>query len=185
MTHTKGQLLVATPLLRDPNFERTVVLMLEHADEGGLGLVLNRPSPLEMAEPLPDWARFALDPAVIFMGGPVSPSSVIALARRVAGADLDEEVFTPLFGDLGVLDLTADDVMVGPTLAVVRAFSGYTGWAPEQLESEIDEGAWFVVAAEEGDILSSRPENLWRDVLRRQEGPERRYALYPDDPGLN
>ncbi len=77
---TRGRLLVATPLLGDPNFERTVIFVLEDNEEGALGLVLNRPSPLEVTEPLPDWSRLVATPSVVFVGGPVSRTSVIALA---------------------------------------------------------------------------------------------------------
>src|SRR3954464_9266796 len=105
---TRGKLLVATPLLGDPNFERTVVLMLEENPEGALGLVLNRPSPLEVTEPLPDWSLLAASPPVVFVGGPVSRSSVIALAVRLPSHELPDESFTPVLDGIGVLDLTAD-----------------------------------------------------------------------------
>src|SRR5688572_7000447 len=75
----KGRLLVATPNLGDPNFERTVVLILEHGPEGALGVVLNRPSDLDLAEPLPEWARAAAHPPVVFIGGPVAPSAAVCL----------------------------------------------------------------------------------------------------------
>jgi len=182
---TKGHLLVATPLLGDPSFERTVVLVLEHSDDGALGVVLNRPSPLPVDDPLPDWARFAPDPAVVFVGGPVAKGSVIAIAGRDAVHDLPEGAWEPVLDGLGVLDLAVDDAVVGPTLIGVRVFTGYAGWGERQLEGEIAEGAWWVVDAARGDALSAQPEALWRDVLRRQPAPLSRYANYPRDVHAN
>jgi len=180
---TKGRLLVATPLLGDPNFERTVILVLEHTDEGALGIVLNRPSPLPVDEPLPDWARFAPEPAVVFVGGPVAHGSVIAIARPASAPEqpLPDGAWEPVVDGVGVLDLGLDDVEFGPALNAVRVFTGYAGWGERQLEAEIAEGAWWIVDAEPGDALTDDPDHLWRAVLRRQDPPLNRYALYPDD----
>ena len=73
---TKGRLLLATPPLEDPNFDRTVIYVLEHHDEGALGLVLNRPSPEELEEPLDVWAGLQSDPSLVFVGGPVEPDAL-------------------------------------------------------------------------------------------------------------
>jgi putative transcriptional regulator len=183
MAGTKGRLLVATPMLNDPNFERTVVLMLEDNEDGALGLVLNRPSPLEVGEPLPDWAELSADPPVVFVGGPVARSSVIALARRQG--DVSEDAFTSVLGPVGVLDLTADATLLHTMVDDVRVFAGYAGWDADQLVAEIAEGAWYVVDALPTDALTDEPEVLWRDVLRRQPEPLRRVALYPPDPSVN
>src|SRR5439155_8820672 len=133
MAGTKGRLLVATPLLTDPNFDRTVVLMLEDNDEGALGLVLNRPSELVVEEPLPDWADLSAPPPVVFVGGPVSVSSVIALARRTQAPDELDETWTAVLGPIGVLDLTADATLLQAVVGDVRVFAGYAGWGAEQL----------------------------------------------------
>src|SRR3989442_5701458 len=77
----RGRLLVATPPLVDPNFDRTVILLLEHGDEGALGIVLNRPSDTVLATVLPEWCDHASAPGVVFSGGPVAPEAVIAFAR--------------------------------------------------------------------------------------------------------
>ena len=80
-TPTKGRLLLATPPLEDPNFDRTVIYVLEHHDEGALGLVLNRPSPEELGDALRAWAEMQSDPSLVFVGGPVEPDALIAIAR--------------------------------------------------------------------------------------------------------
>jgi putative transcriptional regulator len=185
MPGTKGRLLVATPLLNDPNFMRTVILMLEDNDEGALGLVLNRPSPLEVGEPLPDWADLSAAPQVVFVGGPVSRSSVIALARCHDQPEISEETWTSVLGPIGVLDLTADATLLHTLIGDVRVFAGYAGWDAQQLVDEITEGAWFVVDAVPGDAVTDEPETLWRDVLRRQPDSLRNFANYPPDPSMN
>lgn len=180
---TKGRLLVATPLLGDPNFERTVVLMLEHTEEGALGVVLNRPSPLRVADAIEDWADAAASPAVVFIGGPVATGTVIALARR--HGELPEDAWSEVLATIGVIDVSQDAQVVGAALDGVRIFTGYAGWGEGQLEGEIAEGAWWVLDADPADALTSRPAALWRRVLDRQPDPLRRWALFPEDIRAN
>lgn len=181
-TSLAGQLLVATPALLDPNFHRTVVLVLEHNDEGALGVVLNRPSELPLGEVLPPWEVRAADPARVFWGGPVSPDAVIALAR---GGPHPTTGWRPLFDGLGALDVELDPDEVDEAVGAVRVFSGYAGWAPNQLEGEIEEGAWLVLGAAEGDAIAADPEDLWRAVLRRQKGRLKWLANFPPDLRAN
>jgi putative transcriptional regulator len=180
---TRGRLLIATPNLEDPNFSRTVVLMLEHNDEGALGVVLNRPTPGTLDEPLPAWSRLAADPAVVFVGGPVQPESAIGLARRTDLGDTDG--FAPLFGDLGTVDLDRDPDDVRPPIDRVRVFAGYAGWGPDQLDAELAADGWFVVDAHPDDPWSANPPTLWRAVLKRQRGQLRMFADFPVDPSAN
>lgn len=181
----KGRLLVATPNLGDPNFERTVVLVLEHGAEGALGVVLNRPSQLDVADPLPEWAPAAAQPPVVFIGGPVAPSAAVCLARlgRHGGTD----GWQPLLAGtpVGTLDLDSDPEETIPRLEEIRVFAGYAGWGPGQIEGEIADGGWFVVDADAADALSPAPERLWSVVLRRQRGALALFAGYPADPSLN
>jgi putative transcriptional regulator len=183
MDRMKGRLLVATPVLGDGNFDRTVVLLLEHGDDGALGLVLNRPSGLAVGEPLPEWRAYAPEPEVVFIGGPVSRSSVIALARL--DGDPPAGTWEQVLGEVGVLDLTADPEDLAAGLGAVRVYAGYAGWAPGQLEEEIGTGAWYVVTAETDDVFTGAPERLWRTVLARQPGDMARAALVPEDPRVN
>jgi putative transcriptional regulator len=151
----RGRLLVATPNIGDPNFARTVVLLIEYGEEGALGVVLNRPSEVHVAEHLPGWAE------------------VVAYG------------WDPLLGAVGTVDLNLDPDRVMPGVESVRIFAGYAGWAPRQLEAEIAEGGWFVVDALPADPLSPLPEDLWRVVLRRQSGTVALFADYPPDPSFN
>ena len=103
MESVRGRLLVATPALLDPNFRQTVLLMLEHHEEGALGVVLNRPSQLTVRDTIKEWAGAVARPPVIFVGGPVSPSSVIALAS-VALDDAGQH-WSQVIGRIGTVDL--------------------------------------------------------------------------------
>ena len=179
----RGRLLVAAPPLVDPNFDRTVVLMLEHGDEGALGLVLNRPSTTDLAEAVPDWNALASEPAVVFAGGPVQTDAVIALAR----SDVDEERdgWVPVGPGFGTVDLARPPIDVGVQIDAVRVFVGYAGWAPGQLEGELEAGAWFVVDVLLDDVFGGDPAALWQRVLRRQAGRLAMFANTPADPSTN
>jgi putative transcriptional regulator len=181
---SQGRLLVATPRLADPNFSRTVVLLLAHGDQGALGLVLNRPSDTELSSPLPQWEELASGPGVVFVGGPVV-GGTICLARVRSEIGVPDDAYLPLQGTLGTVDLEADPALVAPWVEELRVFAGYAGWGPSQLEGEIDEGAWWVTESLPEDAFSVDPADLWRTVLRRQ-GPKLALASYfPPDPSLN
>jgi putative transcriptional regulator len=178
-----GRLLVATPSLRDPNFERTVVLLLDHSPDGALGVVLNRPTETAVDDPLPQWSAQVAEPAVVFVGGPVQPEAAIGLAR--CPDPVEASGWQPLFGPLGTLDLASGPADVGVVIDGLRIFAGYAGWGPGQLETEIEAGAWFVVDAAPGDALSGEPKALWHAVLRRQPGLLSTVANFPADPAVN
>ncbi|MCX4748739.1 YqgE/AlgH family protein [Kitasatospora sp. NBC_01287] len=184
-SHT-GRLLVATPVLTDPNFARSVVLLLDHDEQGALGVVLNRPTPVEVGDVLDGWAELAGDPQVVFQGGPVGLDSALAVAV-VPGEPGPEDPlgWRRVHGAIGLVDLEAPPQVLAGELGGLRVFAGYSGWTPGQLEAEIAEGAWYLVDAEPGDISCPSPERLWRAVLRRQRGVLAMLATYPEDPTLN
>nr|WP_283250974.1 YqgE/AlgH family protein [Rhabdothermincola salaria] len=184
-------MLVATPVIGDPNFDRTVVLLLDHGDDGALGLVLNRPTDVDVGGSLPQWAPLASDPAVVFVGGPVEQAAAIGLGRPAPGShDPGDRPWSPIPlatdgpGPLATLDLGADPGP-DPRLEEVRVFVGYSGWGAGQLEAELDQEAWLVVPALGADLWSDRPDDLWRIVLRRQQGSTAWLSLYPSDPSGN
>jgi putative transcriptional regulator len=184
---------VANPLLPDPNFDRTVVLLLAYNDEGALGLVLNRPSQMDVSDPLPQWEHLAAEPAVLFVGGPVQHQAVICLARNLPdGApaaasglldpDLDGDAWKEVAPGVATIDLDQDPGEVIGHVRQVRLFAGYAGWGAGQLEGEIEAGAWWVVDAEPEDAFTIEPGDLWTRVLRRQRLPLKYVSWYPDDP---
>jgi putative transcriptional regulator len=173
---------VATPALEEPNFARTIVLLLEHGDEGAFGLVLNRPSDVPLGEAVPAWISTASAPAVMFVGGPVGPDQAIGLAR-VAVVEAVEGC-APLFGDLATVDLARQPG--GIPVEELRVFVGYAGWGAGQLEGEIATGSWFVVDADAGaDPFFPRPDDLWRVVLARQPDRLAWFANFPGDVTSN
>ena len=182
---TKGRLLLATPPLTDPNFDRTVVYVLEHHEDGAIGLVLNRPTDEALAEPLDRWIDLQSAPSSVFIGGPVDTNAMIAMATTKQILEESSELLTPISGVIASTDLSADPALVAAHVDAVRVFRGYAGWGAGQLELEIDEGAWLVLDAEPGDVFSDHPEELWHDVLRRQPGRLSWLALAPDDLSLN
>jgi putative transcriptional regulator len=179
-----GRLLVSTPWLADPNFRRTVVLLLDHQDEGAFGVVLNRPTGVEVDAVLPGWQVCAAEPGGLFEGGPVGLDSAIGVAvlppdgTAVPGVD-------PVVGRFGIVDLDGDPDDVAGRVVGARIFAGHSGWGGGQLEQELDDGGWYVVDAEVEDLVTPAPDQLWRRVLRRQGGDLAIVSLYPEDPRLN
>jgi putative transcriptional regulator len=186
MGSTARRLLVSVPTLGDPNFFRSVVFMIEHTDDGALGVVLNQPSDTRVDAVLERWADHAAAPAVVFVGGPVQQHEALLALARVRGLDASD-AWQPLFGSIGTVDLARDPLDAHPELDAVRVFAGYSGWGPGQLEAELEAGGWFVVDAHAGDLLTVDPAGLWRAVLRREGGDLAISANYPlaDSPGVN
>jgi putative transcriptional regulator len=179
----RGRLLVAAPTLYEPNFFRTVVLVLEHSDDGALGVVLNRPSETDVSEPLPAWAPVVVPPAVVFAGGPVQPSAAIGLARAADGQEA--QGWAPLFDRFGTVDLERSPNDLAARVDRLRVFAGYAGWGAGQLDGEVQADGWFVIEADPDDAFSREPGALWRRVLKRQKGKLAMFANAPPHPALN
>jgi len=177
-------LLVATPALVDPNFIETVILLLDVDEGGALGVILNRPSPIPVAEVLADWGDVVAEPEVLFQGGPVSVEGALGVAwlRAAEGAPVG---FREVSGRLGLLDLDTPVELVDGSLSGMRIFAGYAGWGEGQLQEEIAEGSWYVVPGEPVDVFRLDPSELWRDVLRRQPGQLAWRSTRPVDPEMN
>jgi putative transcriptional regulator len=178
----RGRLLIAAPALEDPNFRRTVVLMLEHTPDGSVGLVLNRPTLLLAREALPEPLAGALaEEELVHQGGPVQPEAVLLL-----GDFLDPEAAAGIaFGSVGIVDPEGDPSLLGDRVSRLRAFGGYAGWAGGQLEAEFAEGAWIDAIGLPSDVFTTEPDGLWSEVLRRKGGRYRLIAQMPEDPSLN
>jgi len=166
----KGQLLLASPALFDPNFRRTVVLVTEHTEEGAAGLVLNRRSDTAVVEAVP-----------VYVGGPVQQEAVLCLAEFDDPDDaaiivLDHVGFVPGDGDFGLI--------AGGTRRA-RVFAGYAGWGPGQLESELEASSWIVEEAERVDLFAEPDTDLWSSIMRGKGGIYRVVAMMPDDPSVN
>lgn len=161
-----GRLLVATPILGDPNFFRTVILLLDHGDHGSAGVVLNRPVDERVVALIPSLEGSVDASATISFGGPVEPSGVLGVTLHS--------------GELVPADL--DEIDIGKPL---RIFMGYAGWSPGQLEDELGEHAWWVVEGRPADVFGPEPEELWHRVVARQPDRRRLLANMPEDPRTN
>ena len=179
----RGKLLIASPKIVDPNFRRVVVYMAEHSEEGAMGLVLNRPAETTVNEAVPDLEWLAAeDDDAVWVGGPVSPGSVIVLAEfhDPANAALIVE------GDLGFVPAEIDDRdEFATTVRRARVFAGHAGWGPGQLESELEEDSWIIEPAQRGDVFTAEADALWSEVLRRKGRDYVLLATMPMDPSLN
>jgi len=170
----RGQLLIASPALTD-YFRRTVILMIEHAEEGALGVVLNRPSEHRVADAVPALAELAEEDDVVYAGGPVGPSGVIALGDVERPDDAGRHVV----GSVGVLD---PDQLETPVRGV-RVYAGHAGWGPGQLEAEVEQEAWIVDPASPDDPFHEG--DLWVHALERKGGEYALLARMPADPSVN
>ncbi len=181
MSPLKGKLLIASPALADPNFARAVVLVAEHSGDGTLGLVLNRPSDSAVTESV-DELRGVVDPGdPVYVGGPVQTDSVMVLAE-FTDASLAAAL---VLGDIGFLPADADIDVIAADTVRARVFAGHSGWAPGQLDGELEEGAWIVLDARAEDIFTPGCDGLWAAALERKGGPYARLAQVPEDPSVN
>ena len=181
-----GRLLVAAPMLSDPTFARTVVLLLDHDEDGSLGLVLNRPSHVPVGAVLPPWDGRTTGTDVLFTGGPVADDSALALGLLPGPHDGPEpEGFRRVAGPFGLVDLDLDPDDSLAELDAIRIYAGYAGWDAGQLDDELAEGAWYVVDGGPADVFDTDPEDLWQRVLRRQQGELAFVATPSTDPSLN
>ncbi|MGI8867308.1 MAG: YqgE/AlgH family protein [Mycobacteriales bacterium] len=187
-----GCLLVASPILGDPNFHRTVIYVIEHGPQGTTGLVLNRPSQAAVSEILPQWWELASPPKNLFVGGPVERTAALCLGRTapiggISRSDAEPVPvgWRPVSGSVGLIDLDGEPERMAAMVTDLRIFAGYAGWSADQLATEIADNAWIIVAGRADDVFSDGDGDLWAGVLRRQGGHLALIAGYPDDPRLN
>jgi putative AlgH/UPF0301 family transcriptional regulator len=180
-----GGLLVAMPSLSDPTFAGTVVYVLDHSDTGTLGVVLGRPSQVEIHDVLPGWSELAVEPGVFHVGGPCETDTALCLAVA-SGATAGEGGLRRVAGEVYLVDLDGDPAELTDRLDGLRVFAGYAGWSPGQLAAEIAEGAWACVPGRPDDVLTpaAGPE-LWRQVMGRQAGQLAVLSTAPADPSAN
>jgi putative transcriptional regulator len=176
-----GQLLLASPALLDPNFQRTVVLIGVHSSEGALGVVLNRPSAVTVGEAVPQLEAAVAAQDQVYVGGPVQPGSVVLLAEFLDPAPAGMLVV----GRIGFPAADADLEQLAQATARRRVFAGFAGWGEGQLDAEVDNGDWIAQSALPEDVFTEVPSELWSTVLTRKGGSYALLARMPLDPGMN
>jgi putative transcriptional regulator len=167
--------------LQDPNFWRTVVLVVEHSDAGALGLVLNRPSESKVGEAVPQLTELTDAEDDVLVGGPVGQSAVIVLADF---EDPDEAALIA-FDSIGVLGGGETNEELGAGVRRAKIFAGHSGWGPGQLDGELERGDWILEPARYSDAFTTDPDVLWSVVLERKGGSYALVARMPEDPSLN
>jgi putative transcriptional regulator len=177
----RGNLLLASPALVDPNFRRSAVILGEHGELGALGVILNRPSETRVADAVPGLAGLVEEDDVVYVGGPVRPATVLVLAE----VDDPEAVDGFVVGDVGFLRGDFDAEELAGRVKRARVFAGYAGWSPEQLEAELAGSDWMVEEARPEDVFAPPGADLWREAVRRKGGAFRLVATMPADPTLN
>jgi putative transcriptional regulator len=181
-----GGLLVAMPALTDPTFAGTVVYVLDHSDSGTLGVVLGRPSQVEIRDVLPGWCDLAVEPGVFHVGGPCETDTALCLATAPAASGDADSPLRRVAGDVYLVDLDSDPDGLEEQITGLRVFAGYAGWSPGQLAGEIAEGAWACVPGRPDDVLSrAAGPQLWRQVMGRQSGRLAVLSTAPADPAVN
>jgi putative transcriptional regulator len=181
MESLRGQLLVASPTLLDPNFSRTVVLIAEHGDEGAMGIILNRASELAVADAAPMLAELVQAGGAVHAGGPVQPTAVVVVAEF----DEPERAAALIVDSVGFVAAETDFDTLGADVSRVRVFAGMAGWGPGQLEAELEREDWIVEPAGADDVFCDDPDALWGVVLERKGGQYALLARMPPDPSLN
>ncbi len=145
-----------------------------------MGLVINRPTKIAVADHLPDWVVERLaQPPLVFYGGPVEQAVAIGLRESYDSGD-----DTATLPGVSLMDLTEEE-SARRTVGRARVFAGYSGWGPGQLEDELEEESWIILSALVNDVFSASPEGLWPEVLARQGGQIALLASVPLDPQLN
>lgn len=163
-----GRLLVANKDLQDPYFRRSVVLLIDHGEQGTLGMIINRPTALSLSSLSEKFLR-AGDADILYYGGPVQPMSFSMLVATGQAAEGGRPVLKDVFHVFGANRIMAAIVQLGPQ-DTVRIYSGFAGWAPGQLDHEIGLGGWRVLPASSAQIFTDHPELLWDELNREFEG---------------
>ena len=178
----KGSLLISEPFLPDPNFERTVVLLCEHNEEGSFGFVLNKPSGVVLEDIMEGVNDFN---ETVFVGGPVQQDT-LHFVHRADYLEGGTEIVPGINwgGNFEQLMVLIESGKIDRN--DFKFFIGYSGWEEGQLEKELEEDSWIVANPSTPELIFDENEdNLWKTVLKRLGGRYQVYSNYPTDPRLN
>lgn len=177
-----GVLLIAPPMMQDPNFRRTVILLCEHGMEGSFGLILNRSISMHLADVVEDMSDYE---GPLSVGGPVQPNTLHVLHRFGGRVGEAIEVQQDLFWG-GDFDEIQKIVQSGEISSQdIRFFLGYAGWSPGQLDAEIEQDGWILTPVVNSYVFEVDPEDLWKKILRTMGGEYALLSNFPDDPRMN
>lgn len=168
MSPSQGKFLVSKREMRDPRFAQTVVLLIEHGEKGTMGLVINRRTKLTLSEALPQLESRAGRSEFLFMGGPVQIQAISVLLRSRIQQDGSRRILEGIYFSTSA-SLLKQIIGGASPGSRFRAFAGYAGWAPRQLDQELMRGDWHVLQAEADDVFHEPPSEIWSELIRRAE----------------
>ncbi len=172
-TLAPGRLLVASRQVTGPFFGQSVVLLLDYSAEGALGLVLNRPTRVPLSTVLPDETGLAQREDRTWVGGPVGRDTLRLLFRGDAEGEDVERVVGEIRSTVS-LEVLRRLIAAGTPASDLRAYVGYAGWGPRQLDSEVMRGDWYVDRGSAEWVFERDPASMWRELLDRHEGTRTR-----------
>ncbi len=189
----EGHFLISEADLSDPNFHRTVVLIINHNADGAFGLVVNRKLPVTLGEAVPDLASTPVAGVALFYGGPVQPQFLFCLHSGLpegvrsphASAPVENVLFEPLVSSLTGFLVETWGGLEENDRPPIRLYAGYSGWAPGQLESELDRSSWIVRPASAKHVFHPNPDEGWKEALSELGGIHRIVAETGFKPSLN
>jgi putative transcriptional regulator len=164
----KGKLLVASRHLTDPNFAETVILLLDYAKEGAMGVILNRPTEVDLATVMPEIKALKKRKDIISLGGPVGRENVLLLVRSPHPLERAQQIFGDCYIIANQKVLTHLIGAGNPNLKL-RAFVGYAGWAPSQLEAEVSRRDWHIVSADATTVFDTAADKMWPTLIKSSE----------------
>lgn len=178
----EGNILISDPFLLDPNFSRTVVLMVKHNDEGSLGFVLNDKSKFKITEVIDDFPEFD---TYVFLGGPVGNESLFFIHTRNDIISEGIEVLNGLYwgGNFDELKKAVSDKKINKEEVIF--FVGYSGWDKDQLNDELNEKSWIVTDITTEEVMLQTGKSLWNTKLKNLGDKFKILSNFPEDPSLN
>jgi putative transcriptional regulator len=181
VTAQTAPMLVATRDLGDPNFAKTVVLVVHHDADGVVGLVLNRRTDVPLSKVFDgmETAKGRTDP--VFLGGPVDGAAVFALVRSTFKVEGAEHVFGDVYL-IATKSVLEQAIAEKPDKENFHVFMGYAGWTHDQLRKEVELGAWSILQADTGSVFDSNPESLWLRMIRKTEQKRAQQKTYDNIP---
>lgn len=177
-----GKILISEPFMLDPQFRRSVVLLVEHAEQGTVGFVLNQETEVTIPDIIPGFPMFD---ARICIGGPVQTDTLHFIHKIPhlveGGVEVEEGVY---WG--GDFEQLREHIAQGKVmLEDVMFFLGYSGWSPDQLIEEIESNAWIVSLTKSNDIFGADHDDLWKNAVKKLGNKYAHIANFPENPMWN
>lgn len=178
----RGNILLSEPLLEDPFFKRSVILLVEHNEEGALGFMLNKTINVHVNDIIEDFPKID---AEVYWGGPVNRNHLFYMHTRGDLLDESKEIVPGLYwgGNFDRLKILIDTNQINAD--EIRFFAGYSGWTKGQLEKEMDEKSWIVAKTGVPSLMMPSERSLWKRILTKMGRKFEIMANFPEDPSLN